>query len=120
MGLPGSRPKHKPLPPGPRQYRFTDLRAYLRCSSRRLRRVCADLGIELTTGKRNDRYPATGRLQRKSYKRRLRFLTHSEVTRILVRFRELQGSRITAKAARNSQQEPPSTVANSEPPRNPP
>lgn len=98
MPLPGSRPKHQHVPAGPKQYTFSRLAKYLGCSHKRLRALCGQLGIELTPGKRNDRYPATGRLQRKVYKRHLRFLTHSEATRIILLHRERQGQRITAKA----------------------
>lgn len=91
-----SRPKHQWVKPdgSPQRYcSFTQLAKHLKISHKQLRAHCTALAIYLQPGKRNDRYPS-GRLQRKRYKRHLRFLTQSETTRILVRHYELVGARI--------------------------
>jgi hypothetical protein len=94
---PIARPRHKWLPPQPGQYTFTALAKHLRCSHATLRRHCAALGIDVHPGRRNDRYPS-GRLQRKRYKRHLRFLTQSEATRLMLRHYELKGQRVQKAA----------------------
>lgn len=88
-----ARPKHQWVPPTADQHRFSDLAKHLKCSHKTLRSHCTALSIDLKPPKRRERYPS-GRLIRKQYKRHLRFLSTSEVTRIMVRHYELQGRRV--------------------------
>jgi hypothetical protein len=89
---PGEERWHHRIRPKPGYHNFTQLAKHLKCSHARLRKLCATLGIELTTYHRRDA------AVNKRYKRHLRFLTDREVQRIVLLLREQQGKRALKRA----------------------
>ena len=85
--------------PGEDETQFTYLARYLRCSHATLRRLCAELGIELKLGYRNYRRE-DGHKRTYRCRRKLRFLTKSETTRLVLRHREKRGQRELKRAAK--------------------
>lgn len=92
--LNGERPEDFMLRPPPGYCTLSSVRNNIFTSAgklvmwKRMKAMCADLGIELGPLVRNDWY------KQKVYKNRLRWLTEDEAARIIALFHERNGSKL--------------------------